>query len=313
MMVVMAIVTTAMTAPLLHWVYPASQFGGNEAAAKGEHGRSAYSILAPVSLPQSGPALARIAAHLFGAARADAKLLALHLKRPEAREAFRGEVTTTQNSDHVLAPLLREAEGLKIHVEPISFATRDVARDIAAVANAHAADLVLIGFHQPVIGQTILGGVVHRILEESQRDVAILVDRGVESTRRILVPFLGSIHDRLALELAGRLARSMEAQLTVLHVVHPTDHPGTLGAKEQVDRLFADPALQIPVAFKVIVDSSPVQAVIRESPNHDLVVLGVAEEFGLESRPVRLRPERIARECAGSLLIVRKAAKENAP
>src|SRR5205085_9450088 len=61
---IMALVTTALTTPALHLIFPHARFGAVEAAAKArqDRGEAAYSILAPVSLPESGPALARVAA-----------------------------------------------------------------------------------------------------------------------------------------------------------------------------------------------------------------------------------------------------------
>ena len=66
------------------------------------------------------------------------------------------------------------------------------------------------------------GGPVHRVLKDSPSDVAILVDRGLPTRpRSVLVPYLGSDDDRLALEIASTISRSCGAATTVLHVVPP--------------------------------------------------------------------------------------------
>jgi nucleotide-binding universal stress UspA family protein len=57
----------------------------------------------------------------------------------------------------------------------------------------------------------------------------------------------------------------------------------------------------------VIQHEDPIRAVLDECVNHDLLALGVAEEWGLESHLFGFRPERIARDCTTSLLLVRKA------
>ena len=57
--------------------------------------------------------------------------------------------------------------------------------------------------------------------------------------------------------------------------------------------------------FRTVEDESPVDAVLREAPGYDLVVIGVSEEWGLESHVFGLRPERIAEESPTSMLIVR--------
>jgi nucleotide-binding universal stress UspA family protein len=140
--------------------------------------------------------------------------------------------------------------------------------------------------------------------------VAIFVDRGFRQARRILVPYLGSEHDRLAMTLAARMARHTEANVTVLHVVAPfrSDDGRSLDAKDQVDRIFNEPSHQVPVTFRVVEDPSPVGVVLHQAQQFDLIVIGVAEEWGLESHLFGWRAERIARDCPSSMLIVRKYA-----
>ncbi len=303
MMVIMALVTTALTTPLLHWIYPTRLFGP---AATSLKPREDFSILVPVARPENGIALARLAALLIGDPNRGARVFALHLQPPRERDAYRTDPEEDHASDPALAPLLDEAAKLHLPTDSIAFVTRDVSGDIAKVAAGRSANLVLMGFHKPVIGATILGGTVHRVLSTCPSDVGIFVDRGLEQVKRILVPFLGSSHDRLAMELAGRMARKNNAEITVLHVVQPNrDKP--LDAQAAVDRVFADPAQPQPVTFRVVHHASPVDAVLRETAHYDLVVIGVAEEWGLESHLFGWRPERIARECPVSLMIVRKS------
>jgi len=53
-------------------------------------------------------------------------------------------------------------------------------------------------------------------------------------------------------------------------------------------------------------DRRPVGVVVHQAQQFDLVVIGVSEEWGLESHLFGWRPERIARDCPCSLLIVRR-------
>jgi nucleotide-binding universal stress UspA family protein len=321
MMVIMALATTALTTPVLHWIYPASRFGLGEAAAKADKlKKAAFSILAPVSLPASGVSLARLAGMLIGPPPADAtiepgKLVALHLKRPTELEILTPDLRDpSPGDDPALQPLLIEARRLDVPSEPISFMTRDVAADIAAVATATHASLVIMGFHKPVIGMTILGGTVNRVMKQCPADIAVLVDRGLADRAgdagplRLLVPYMGSRHDHLAMELAARMGRNAKASITVMHVVAPT--PGVepaLHAKTAVTRIFHDPTQPTPVELRVVRDSSPAGAVISAAVDFDLVIIGVADEWGLRAQRFGWRPERLAGESPTSLLIVRKA------
>jgi Kef-type K+ transport system membrane component KefB/nucleotide-binding universal stress UspA family protein len=304
MMVIMALVTTALTTPILHLVFPTRLPGGGAIAATP---RTGYRILISVALPESGPSLARLAALLIGT---DGVALALHLRRPADHEAYRSGLDETETPLASLTPLMAEATKHELTVEPISFVTRDVAGDINAVARARDVDLVLMGFHKPVFGKTILGGTVHRVLTQSPADVAIFVDRGFGEMKKILVPFMGTPHDRLAMQLAEKMARNLHAEVTVLHVVQPSDGRSRLDAKTAVAQTFADASQPAPVTFRVIEDESPVEVVLREASNFDLIVIGMAEQWGLESRFIGWRPEKIVREWPGSLLIVQKSDRK---
>lgn len=302
MMVLMALVTTALTTPLVHWIYPARRF----AAEMAEKPRRAYSVLIPVANPESGVTLARVAGMLLDPQDKDSGLIALHLRRPVDHEAYRSGLDVETTQDETLEPLLAEAQSRRLSVEPVSFVSTSVSDDIAAVAAAKRVDLVMIGFHKPVFGKTILGGTVHRVMSTVESDVAVFVDRGHHPIRRILVPYLGSSHDRLAMELSQRMARNPGAAVTVLHVIPPERGGLVLDARAQFERIFAEPTLSTSVSFRVLPDRSPVQAVLREAKQFDLAIIGVSEEWGLESHLFGWRPERIAEECPASLLLVRR-------
>jgi len=60
------------------------------------------------------------------------------------------------------------------------------------------------------------------------------------------------------------------------------------------------------VRFTVVQDDNPVDVVVQHAQKADLTVIGVAEEWGLESHLFGFRSERIAQEVESSLLIVRR-------
>ncbi len=303
-MVLTALLTTGMTAPLLSWIYPARSPAPQQTIKAAD-----FAILIPISLPKSGGPLVQIADALIGPVREAGKLLALHLRRPSEHEAFHPPDDAA--SDTALIPLLSQAEARALPVEPITFISNDVPTDIAQTAASHNVNLVLMGYHNPIFGKAMLGGTVHRVLTTCPTHVAVFVDRGLRNIDRILVPYLGSAHDALALELAARIVRNTSARATILHVVPPMSASAAKSAeaKRTVERVFQNPADNASSHFQVIEDSSPAGVVLHHARDFDLVIIGVAEEWGLESRPFGWRPEKIARDCPASLLIVRKFAK----
>ena len=322
MMVIMALVTTALTTPVLNLIYP-DRLLRREKLPRGKPSPGTRAVLIPISLPRSGRPLLRLADALAGPRSSERRITALHLRRPADHEAYRSgldEVEASAESLEPLQPLLEEARERGIDVEPLSFVTRDVAGDISRIVEEQGADLVLMGFHKPVLGATILGGTVNRVLTSAGADVAVFVDRGFHQLRRILVPYIGGGSDRFALQLADSMARNAATagaavSITVLHVVPPNRDAAspTLNAKRETERVFSDPSQQAPVTFKVLESDEPVDAVIAEAPQYDLVVIAVGEEWGLESHYFALRPERIARDCPTSMLIVRQGDRLASP
>lgn len=298
MMVIMALVTTGMAAPLMQLLLP-------RVPKKAED--KVFSLLIPIAKPESGGPLMQMAGYLSDVDKDHRKLFALHLARPTDSQmfaSFTNDVLEPKLLEE-MAPLLEEAEAQKLPVEPMAHFSRDVPSDIARVVHQQSIDLVLMGYHTPVWGRSLLGGVVHRVLAAADSDVAVFVDRNFDKPTRILVPFMGSSHDKLALDLAGRIAKATNAGISIIHV---TDRQTASGSADHptIDKAFADPTQKQAVQIKVVPSDTPADAILSEITDHDLVVIGVAEEWGLESSLIGIRAERIATDCPASMLIVRR-------
>jgi len=70
-----------------------------------------YSVLIPVSLPASGGPLVQLASALTGNDDEERRILALYLKRPQERDAYRAGIDEEQPPEQIeaLQPLLEEA------------------------------------------------------------------------------------------------------------------------------------------------------------------------------------------------------------
>ena len=300
MMVLMALVTTFMTTPLLELIYPARLLADESDDVEADPDELT-TVVVPVSLPSSGPALLRVARSL---APADAlRVYGLHLVRPGTRSVGDAAADTPADARapaSPLAPLVAAATGTGIDVRTLDFVTRDAGRDIADVARQKRADLVLMGWHKPVVSRSILGGTVADVFRHTRSDVAVYLERTFRPWTRILVPYRGGVHDRAALDLAGRIARTTGAEVTLLHVVAPIQPAGGDGAA--VGETFPDG-----VILRVVTAADPVQALVDVArEGFDLVVVGVSDAWGLEPTLFAPRHERLARECPASMLIVRR-------
>ena len=314
MMVIMALVTTFMTSPALEWVYPLSELSKDlvEAAPAQATPRPAapgYTVLACVSFERSGPGMATLAAALLGKEEGN-RFYALRLVPPAERASFVLDQQHAPDDGAALRPLLQKAEALELKVRPLSFVSARPAEDIVSVAGVKRASLVLLGWHKPLIGNTALGGTVHDVMRRATSDVGVLIDRGLGRIGRILVPYLGSAHDRAALVAARRIVEHTGATATVLHVVAPSPERGEkLGAEARVEEVFEEKTQgeAAQVTFKVVEDEWPVAAVLEESrAGYDLVVIGADQSWGLEHRLFGARAEVIIAQCPASMLVLRQ-------
>lgn len=269
-----------------------------------------YTVLVPVSLPSAGPGLVRVASALSHPGR-EPRICALHLE-PAEKGAVPARIARERAElrEEALAGAFASGAALGLDVRTRSFQSRDVPTDILEAAGEEQAELIVMGWTKPILGRSITSETVNAILSRATTDVAIFFSRQGPPWRRILLPFTGGPHDRLALEFVRVIVES-GASATVLHVVDPDR------SEEDAPRLrtadvggFRDER----VTLKVVASWDPVGEIVRESTNeYDLIVSGIATGWGAGAPPIGKHHERIARESDASLLLVRKHVPAEVP
>jgi Kef-type K+ transport system membrane component KefB/nucleotide-binding universal stress UspA family protein len=304
MMVLMALVTTAMTTPILQQLYPKHLLRKQD--LQGEADTEFIAVL-PVSLPTSGPGLLRVAQALVPPG-SSARFYGVHLRNNPQALALDFDADELPAQEQALQPMLRAAERDNLELRAVAFVSQEPSRDIVDMAKIKGANLIVMGWHKPVVTQRILGGIVSEVLAEATSDVAVHVERHFEPWRRILVPYRGGIHDTGALEAAGFIAANDPGvEVVVFHLGE------TPGERSETPALVLPLPLRAPsVVDRVKVirgdDPDPIRDVVNEarSGNYELVVLGVAKAWGLSPDFVGSRHERIVSETNCSLLVIRK-------
>jgi Kef-type K+ transport system membrane component KefB/nucleotide-binding universal stress UspA family protein len=357
MMVLMALFTTFITSPLLQLIYPHEQktreLAGNsldpsplsdpaeaplaKSAASPDvilpplgaraEGRPGFVVLLCVAFERSGPALVAMASALVGRlSSADTprgRLYALRLIPPSDRLSDYVQPSQPQ-PEQVLAPLLARAAELGAPVRPLAFISPQPGRDICNVAEVKGADLILLGWHKPVLSGNVLGGTVREVLSSAPMDVGVLIDRGLGPLRRVLVLYHGTADDLAAVRMARRLvsvrpgAEASPVQVTLFAVV-----PGADAVEKERQALHArfveadailgasaagDPTPSSPSALsvKVCPHAEPAEAALAEAQTgYDLVMVGIGPDWGLEQRSIGLASEPLLQRCPVSILILR--------
>jgi nucleotide-binding universal stress UspA family protein len=171
-------------------------------------------------------------------------------------------------------------------------------------------ELVLLSWQGPLSAGQIYGSPSKTVLQETHCDVAVLRERDLGEVHRVLVPAGGGPHARLGLRLAADIARSDDAELTVLRVVHP-DEDMDLEAEMRGLRHLADEVLggsDPRVRTRIVVHEAVVDGILEETQagGYDLLVIGASNEWAVKSLLVGAVPDAVADRAPCSVLMVRR-------
>ena len=358
MMVLMALMTTFITSPILQAIYPQEQKTRELAGVSLEQSppterpmvaksatspdvvlpapdpavdvRPGFVVLMCVAFERSGPAMVSLASALLGplssATTPRGRLYALRLIPPSDRLSFYVEPSQPQ-PEQVLAPLLARATELGAPVRPLAFVSPQPGRDICNVAEVKGANLILLGWHKPVLSGNVLGGTVREVLSNAPMDVGVLIDRGLGRLQRVLVLYHGTPDDLVAVRMAQRLATARttsasEPLSVTLFTVVPSED--TVALEQQAlqsrfaslfettatptDAASADSASPAPSALRVkaIAHPEPAAAALAEAQQgYDLLLVGIGPDWGLEQRTIGVASEPLLQHCPTSILILR--------
>ena len=214
MLVIMAVVTTLMTGPLLRLVYPDRWIERDviEAERALLGGEKAYRVLVFVDRPERADALVRAAVGLCGAVR-PAELLLTHLTDAGTTGSDRGELVTGISrgvSDLAAAMgalqqarVVAESAGIRCVVT--SRLSDDIGGDIVTQATHTSVDAVLMGWPEGD-GAAAHRLVVDQVLARAACDVLVAAGPSARDGAVVLVPD----DDGGALEVAARSARGWQ-------------------------------------------------------------------------------------------------------
>jgi Kef-type K+ transport system membrane component KefB/nucleotide-binding universal stress UspA family protein len=332
MLVVMALVTTFMTSPLLEWTYPKRLIKLDVVEPETEEETEIdiidisesyvkpYRILVPVANPSTQKGLLQLAVAL---AQPNPDI-ALNHRQPsiinplsliELEEDYGFESTPSEANRliaerrHQLQELINTLEPLKTrsYIHPIVRISSNVARETAQIAQIEQADLILVGWHRPAFSNNRLGGRVGQILTTAPVDVGVFVDRGSERLESLLVPYSANIHDDLALILALRLLIHRDTCMLQILQVLPANH-----AQDELSYELQAMIGQLPssvsdrIEINTVTAPEPMRAVVSASGNVDLTIAGTSRAWGIERQTLGRYTDELAIKCRSSLVITRR-------
>jgi Kef-type K+ transport system membrane component KefB len=326
MLVIMAVVTTLMTGPLLKLIDPKNEFG------RGVEDEFADAALAAVQAhpqlpvpersilvaPETNAAIGQLVALAEPLARSGPmrEMIIARLVRPP-RGAGAGVRGGLQSENLALEQASREINELREKLASDGVVARGVAltstnpgSDLAHIVEHEPVDLVLTEGRRRLIGEGVPLGDVTELLEHAASDVAVLVAKEGDPIelgpdKPVLVPFGGAEHDWAALELGSWLAASSGAPLKLLGAAGQTDEG------KSVTRMLADAGLLVQQATGISTEPLVVaggrDSIVEAADGAGLLVLGLSDRWRREG----LGPTRsaIAGSASAPVLFVRRGTR----
>jgi Kef-type K+ transport system membrane component KefB/nucleotide-binding universal stress UspA family protein len=230
MMVLMALITTFMTTPLLTLLYPRDMIDSD---LTGDATREMMAlvtrdrrVMVGVTDPVTAQPLLELAKRLRGLDESPATIILASVVRPPGYEQVRANLSAMDDAAAVAEEELGvvqarlEAEG--IETEVVTAVGPDPSLELIRLVERRGAGMLLLGSHQAYLGYRPLGGIAGELLDKASCDVAVLVGSGTHrrvGSGPVGVWYRGEPADFAALDLAASLARGYGRPLRVVSPV----------------------------------------------------------------------------------------------
>ncbi len=258
---------------------------------------SDYSILIPVADIEQASRLATLATAL--ALPRNGEVFAVHVVSvPKALSLADGRYFL-KNGIPILQRAIEIGKEHDVPVNTMIRLGRDVGHAILETARERRSNLILLGW--PGYTHTeraAFGSVIDLISSNPPCDVAVVRFRAREKPERILIPTAGGPHTDLCIELAIAQAQSYklesgrDSEITLMTVITPDIN------QHEMEKLHEHYREHYQWPFKSLFkrNGTVLDAILDESLNHNIVLIGATEEGFFEQRLFGNLAEELARE-----------------
>jgi amino acid transporter/nucleotide-binding universal stress UspA family protein len=232
-------------------------------------------VLVPIANPDSAAGLVAVAQTLAPPSIGRVLMLSVVV----AKEKWKPEEDAgpLENTHRVLTESMTAAAGSGYFPQTLASVAENPWQEISRVAQTHRCDSLLMGFSR--LSEDNLATPLDEVMSNIDCDIVLLrapKNWRLENARRILIPTAGrGGHDHLLARLVGSLYRTIERELTFLKII-PEQSTGRdqEHAKKQVEKMVK--GLHASHANIVVdLNASPVDAVVKQAEESDLIILGV--------------------------------------
>ncbi|NOK60522.1 MAG: hypothetical protein GFH27_549297n121 [Chloroflexi bacterium AL-W] len=188
----------------------------------------------------------------------------------------------------------------EVIVRPTVNVAHSLTEGIHTAAKEQNAQLLLLGWQSDhSSSERLFGPPIDDMLRDSPCDVVIARLQEGQSWHRVLLPVRGGPHTPLACDMALAIADRNDAAITVLYASNPR-HTDDLAVRESLQSLRSMPRVSRWLERSI----SAEQAILAESPSHQVIVLGVSGRSTDPELPSGLLADRVLRQAESTVILV---------
>lgn len=183
---------------------------------------------------------------------------------------------------------------------------RNIGNAILETARERRSDLILLSWQGYTnTERASFGSVIDLVSDAPPCDLAVVRFRDYEPPKRILIPTAGGPHTGLSIELAIAMAQTHEREtgekpeITMMSVITPDlDEYAMSTLHDRFRQLY-----QWDFKSLYVQNGSVVDAILQESMNHNLVLIGATEEGIFERQLFGNKAEQMARDAIKTVIL----------
>jgi len=247
----------------------------------------------------------------FGAAIArdyGGELFALHVIRVPTQLSLTEGRTFLREGKPIMEEAVAIGKERDVPVRTMIRIGHHLGRTIIDSAQLRNADLIILGWPDYMeMRDSALGTAIGAVSLNPPCDLAVVRLHEDGPVRRILVPAAGGPNSALALEIAMSLARQQPEPTSVTALFVATPRGGSMAAADgraRLEKLILD--YDYPIDIEVTHDKDVVKGICQVAEENDLIVIGATEEGMFDRFFFGNIPERVARECLRTTIMVKR-------
>ena len=264
-----------------------------------------YQIVVPVANPEHVEQFMRTAVDM--ARDNDGEILAMSVVTVPQQTPLEEGRQFVDEKREVLNRAMEIAEDADVPVNGTVRIGHDVSQAILNTLEQERSDAVLMGWRGRSRRRDFaLGSNLDTVLTDADCDVLVeKIGRGTGDVDSILVPTAGGPHAELAAETARSIAQSESATVRVANVVAGGDREAAQATVDETAELFREAGVDTETAL--LEGSDVVDAIVGESVDHDLTVIGATREGLLQQLALGAIPEEVGRRIDGTVVMTKRS------